>query len=78
MENAIEGDEPEITIEQAVAFEMESEENSTEEIVTEEELSPEDSQESNDPEDEVPDFIDEIEVVEVVSDPVTQAPVPAP
>ena len=34
--------------------------------------------ESTDPEDEVPDYIDEIEVVEMISDPVTHVSVPAP
>lgn len=76
---AIEGDEPEPTIEEAVIFEMQSEESAEatmEDIIDNED--PEDNMESTDPEDEVPDFIDEIEIIEM--DPVTAAPVlpPAP
>lgn len=78
--NAIEGDEPEISIEQAVEFEMQSEENAGAGIldVEEDELDPEDSMDATDPEDEVPDFIDEIEIVEIIEDPVTHTPAPAP
>lgn len=76
-EFALEGDEPEPTIEQMVAAEMEFEDSpeaAMEDIPDLED--PEDNMESNDPEDDVPDFIDEIEIIEV--DPVTQIPQPPP
>lgn len=80
-QNAIEGDVPEPTIAEAVAFEMASEDNAAAAVDDIDDDDAEDSIESNDPEDEVADFVDEmpapVEFVNATTPVVPPAP-PAP